>query len=79
MGFRPKDEQNQPPPPTPDLSEVMDNIQMFAEVVGGQRRTLMAQGFTDREAAQICVAFYVNVAADTWKEVGLQWGLNLPK
>lgn len=60
----------------PDLGEVADNIQAMSEFFGGQRRALMNQGYTDREAAQIVVGTCLHLSAQAWIEVGQQWGLS---
>lgn len=73
--------QDPPPqqPPEPDLGQIADSVIQMAETLGGQRRALMAQGFTEREAALLVVSAIQQFAAQTWKEVGLQWGLSVPE
>ena len=73
--------QDPPPrrPDAPDLGGIADSIVALAETLGGQRRAIMAQGFTEREAALLVVAAIQQIAASTWKEVGLQWGLSVPE
>lgn len=66
-------------PEPPDMMEVMDGVLQAAEFIGGQRKALVDQGFTEREAAQIVVTMHVSPAAQAWKEVGIQWGLPSPE